>query len=933
MRLVSLLVGAAAALGPCDLRNDRRLNVFMAFTADVVQDSHLATLESVFYQYPSANVVILTDKADVGFSRFVDSLSRKDYCLSVQHVACDDASAVFITVQFQIYELQFESGGLYVPFDGALLNTLEYILPPAVSKHKSPVFQEVIHARNDGFDNADFGKYAWKRPHNDIRENSTFPCAVHCLRYISAGWLGAPLFLEEVKKKGHPDVVLTTVLKSVGLEKVTMLPFWLITEAKFPDHWHTFGSSPGFTDSSTDLFAPRNKRYREDYWLVVSHKLWLPWFMALPEETNVFDLSVVSLVRQQMSLNLFTPPFLPLLGSVDALHTHTHLKSPYDQIERLMTAEQILMRKDFDFREIGLPGNRGGYRTFGNLRVVSHSLTVHVVVQFDSALVNIVCEGVQLSDECEKHISRDRTRFEVCGSPAYVNSLLHVLRYDASSSTIDFADVVVTVGESCDFELLETEKRFSALIANDTESVTVVAHSANRCDSLRHMIQSVHDVYPGMLVMVTCERDRALPNEPDGSYLENTGNENVEWYSVPFDFGLSRGKAFLASKVTTEFVMVLDDDFRLTYSSCIECLMWRMQSRIHSALLPLDVIGFPILEDERAFGAFRGSLLVSNSRFSIEPHVHSSSADGCARVDICPMVFLARTERLRTFKWSSELPVGEHELFFASNQYHGIQVAVCSDVSFTHFRIPPSEMPTDYPDRRGRQRELMTAAFSKIGIGQTHYFFHKYSHQDEGDFESLLSKRVNPYSIRSDGGDSVDISVGPFRFCYIAVISNRADWRHLHRQSGSVLSQLKSTGTCSVIFFVPAHLRSDPVVVEEIATHKDIVLTSDGKNKSKLVFETMRRFMFHYMFVVGETTAFSVEDLSKALDASPGRSMKVFRGEGFRGISRDLHYLLSHPMILKHLMSNGDTLQDIDKWVSTFAHTSQELRTSSLVSE
>ena len=35
----------------------------------------------------------------------------------------------------------------------------------------------------------------------------------------------------------------------------------------------------------------------------------------------------------------------------------------------------------------------------------------------------------------------------------------------------------------------------------------------------------------------------------------------MTWYDVPYDFGLSAGKTFLTAQTTTEFVLILDDDF------------------------------------------------------------------------------------------------------------------------------------------------------------------------------------------------------------------------------------------------------------------------------------------------------------------------------------------------------------------------------------
>ena len=62
-------------------------------------------------------------------------------------------------------------------------------------------------------------------------------------------------------------------------------------------------------------------------------------------------------------------------------------------------------------------------------------------------------------------------------------------------------------------------------------------------------------------------------------------------YPVPYDFGLSQGKTRLTELTTTEFLLVLDDDFVRTPHTCIECMMQKMYSNWHSAFLPLDLVG------------------------------------------------------------------------------------------------------------------------------------------------------------------------------------------------------------------------------------------------------------------------------------------------------------------------------------------------------
>eukprot|EP00971_Amphidinium_carterae_P050275 990647-Amphidinium_carterae.1 len=65
--------------------------------------------------------------------------------------------------------------------------------------------------------------------------------------------------------------------------------------------------------------------------------------------------------------------------------------------------------------------------------------------------------------------------------------------------------------------------------------------------------------------------------------------------------------------------------------SCVECMVMHMRSRLHSLSLPFDMLGFPILEDERNFGAFRGRLRVASGRLFLEPMTQEASVDGCVR--------------------------------------------------------------------------------------------------------------------------------------------------------------------------------------------------------------------------------------------------------------------------------------------------------------
>ena len=391
---------------------------------------HLATLESVFYNYPSGNVVLVgSSLASSRVGQGLLSVRAKGYCLSFRDIGefklHADGLNAFLTAQFFVYSLQSEFGGLYVPFDGGLVNTLEYVLPAEYSG--SSVFQEIVgHSSPDALQREDYENMIWERSWMDRHEGSSVLCSVHCLRFVAKGDHVGSLILDNFRASGtHPDLILTRHVKG-AIRSVIVLPYWLIAENRFPDHWYAFGSSPGFVNPSTDLHSPREHRYKQDYWMVVSHKLWVPWLSGSGEELNNMDLSVTTLVRQQFSLELFSPPFTPLFEQSQPVND-LGIKTPLDQIDRLMTKEQKIMRKFFDVREAGLPGDRGGYRTFRHLKVLSAKfnfvrLLLTSPVSFSCRVGEPLCEGSLVNGQVK-----------ICDNLANINSALSGLKYGALS--------------------------------------------------------------------------------------------------------------------------------------------------------------------------------------------------------------------------------------------------------------------------------------------------------------------------------------------------------------------------------------------------------------------------------------------------------------------------------------------------------------------
>ncbi|CEM19287.1 unnamed protein product [Vitrella brassicaformis CCMP3155] len=293
------------------------------------------------------------------------------------------------------------------------------------------------------------------------------------------------------------------------------------------------------------------------------------------------------------------------------------------------------------------------------------------------------------------------------------------------------------------------------LLVDVEDVVTVVAHSGGRCWILDRMARSIRLLYPRMPIVVTCEREGDLQQAqaddgPEGGLITKSAHSsipNMTVLSVPFDYGLARAKNLLVSLITTEFTLVLDDDFVTSPHTCVECMLEKMTNQLHLGH-PFDIVGFPIREDEEDFGAFRGLLKVGQGAVYMEAGAWASYADGCQRVDLVPMVFLARTLRLREVPLQEDLKLGEHEKFFYMAKRKGLQVGVCFDSSLTHLRLSPDEMTTRYANRRERSGKYMREALTEFSVTRLAHFMRQYAPSSSPmDHAMLISDAIPPWTV------------------------------------------------------------------------------------------------------------------------------------------------------------------------------------------
>jgi hypothetical protein len=118
--------------------------------------------------------------------------------------------------------------------------------------------------------------------------------------------------------------------------------------------------------------------------------------------------------------------------------------------------------------------------------------------------------------------------------------------------------------------------------------------------------------------------------------------------------------------VSTEFVLVTDDDYFLKQTSNLRLALALIQSGDADIVGPAQAFNFTIRDD--ALYIFR--VPMRNNRW--------------IRCDVVSNCFLARTEALRRVPWRNALKINEHAAFFLDAKRNGLTVVASVEFGFVH---------------------------------------------------------------------------------------------------------------------------------------------------------------------------------------------------------------------------------------------------------
>lgn len=202
--------------------------------------------------------------------------------------------------------------------------------------------------------------------------------------------------------------------------------------------------------------------------------------------------------------------------------------------------------------------------------------------------------------------------------------------------------------------------------------MTIAVKTFGKMRQTNQFVDSVRKFYPYIPIILT---DDGLYETLPARFGKDP---NLVYKKLPFDTGLSRGRNIMVDMVTTEYLVLMDDDFLFDVNTDIDYLLDVME---HTNF---DILGFKNPEDHKRWKFdFCGKMEVENETLFLKPGSYGRESE-CDIVDFVPNLFLARTESLKKVRWDERLKLGEHEEFFWRAKHAGIKVGTCPAVSVFH---------------------------------------------------------------------------------------------------------------------------------------------------------------------------------------------------------------------------------------------------------
>ncbi len=224
------------------------------------------------------------------------------------------------------------------------------------------------------------------------------------------------------------------------------------------------------------------------------------------------------------------------------------------------------------------------------------------------------------------------------------------------------------------------------------KKVTLIVKTFERPKCIERLVYSVKMKYPNLRIIVADDSRESRPIA------------GVEHLRLPYDTGASAGRNTALSRVETEFVVTLDDDFVFGNRTNLEKWLNILETT-NLDLVGGNVDGHPI---------YNASLHIEDNALVFKPE--PVGMEGSFPLwNIVLQFWMGKTDKIREVGgWDADFRTVDHIIFFARS-IGKLKIGQCSDVSIGHAPIQDSKY---YQHRNGRMQQYLRLLMEKLGVNR-----------------------------------------------------------------------------------------------------------------------------------------------------------------------------------------------------------------------
>jgi GR25 family glycosyltransferase involved in LPS biosynthesis len=234
---------------------------------------------------------------------------------------------------------------------------------------------------------------------------------------------------------------------------------------------------------------------------------------------------------------------------------------------------------------------------------------------------------------------------------------------------------------------------------NLINNVTLIIKSFKRESCLSNLILSIRKFYRFINIIIVDDSDVEINIELDN---------NIEFYKLEFDSGLSKGRNYAISKVKTKYFVLLDDDFEFTSNTNLEKYLLIIERS------DLDILGGDVI--------MNGSKMEYNGLYEFDYNEKKltykygfyENKIYYKTYDFILNFFIGKTSSILENRWDDDLKLAEHTAFFFDNKGK-IKVGHTELISIDHQKV----LEGDYIGYRKRGTMFFNSWMIKKGIEKT----------------------------------------------------------------------------------------------------------------------------------------------------------------------------------------------------------------------